>query len=213
MPEMLLSTLLTRQRALKNLELKTYKLLPQLRRYGDYSGMIDLLSGLDKVEHLKIVVPCGQDICAVACSLLEKWKAVKTLDLDFQESKKFGEASYASDNACVSVDKPFRVPRLKYLTIYHTQVQGADSILNALDEYLLGFRSSLVELRVCLRGYKATPRIQGILNHAGTLRRLLVDVRSKPFNKQYEYHPDDSVIVYSLSIGGRFAVVLYTWYS
>lgn len=69
-------------------------------------------------------------------------------------------------------------PRLHSLRINHLQPAIPDTIVTAIEDYLVCTPSSLFTLTIILRGYIVQPKASSIVHHGLTLLHLFLDVRS-----------------------------------
>ena len=69
-------------------------------------------------------------------------------------------------------------PRLHALRINHLQPASPDTIVTAIEDYLICTPSSLLTLTILLRGYTVQPKASSIVHHGSTLKHLFLDVRT-----------------------------------
>lgn len=84
-------------------------------------------------------------------------------------------------------------PRLHALRISHLRLETTDTIVSAIDAYLIATPSSLRTLTVFLRGSNVQPKASSIVHHGSTLNQLFLDVRT--CNHQI-YKNNDHALLY-----------------
>ncbi|KAI4128915.1 MAG: hypothetical protein LQ347_003982 [Umbilicaria vellea] len=90
-----------------------------------------------------------------------------------------------ADIFLTSLSRSKHPPRLHSLRVNHVMPTGEDTIIAAIDDFLVCTPSCLRTLSIILRGYLILPKASSIIHHGFTLEHLFLDVRAYT-NRTYD---------------------------